>query len=270
MPLHHVSPLALKYAPWSFSKAETAVTCPSQFEHKYVLKTTAGPSTSDASVGTVAHEVLEHMTGGASFVDARRLALTKTPLTSTEQDDLRTLEDGIVAFMRRFDAFCKAQQVVQVLREVAWGFDVDFKPVGFFDPGVFFRGKVDLGLLTRDHDLFVIDHKSGAVKDLKKDYKKRQQLNSYGVLALPNLPGLAGVRAGIHFLKTQDIPFMDYVSAEMVRKLHVPWLYSFLNESADNCVDPFPTKAKMKWPCFWCSYQTACPAFLEMTGGTQE
>lgn len=267
MPLHHVSPLALKYGPWSFSKAETVVVCPSQFHHKYVLKTVPGRSTSDASVGTTAHSVLEHMTGGASFVDARKQALDTTPLTSPEIEALRALEGAIAAFMRRFDAFCRNYGVVKVFREEAWGFDVDYKAAGFFAPGVFFRGKVDLALLTKDHDLFIIDHKTGAPKDLRKDVKKRQQLNSYGVLALPHLPEIGGVRAGIHFLQAQDIPFLDYVSADLIRRAHVPWLFQFLNDAAENCVAPFPPKAKLRWPCEWCAYQSACPAFAEMTSG---
>lgn len=267
MPLHHVSPLALKYAPWSFSKAETVISCPAQFNHKYVLKTAAGPGTSDASVGTTAHSVLEHMTGGASFTDARKQALDTTPLTSVEMESLRALEASITAFMRRFDAFCRNYGVIKVFREEAWGFDVDYKPVGFFDPRVFFRGKVDLGLLTKDHDLFIIDHKTGAPKDLRKDVKKRQQLNSYGVLALPHLPEIGGVRAGIHFLQAQDIPFLDYAPVDLIRRAHVPWLFEFLNDAAGNCVDPFLPKPKLRWPCEWCAYQAACSAFAEMTGG---
>lgn len=269
MPKYPISPLAAKYAAWSFSKAGVALSCPAQFKHKYVLKTASAPSTTDANIGIAAHSILEFLTGGASYAESRKIALEKTPLTSSELEELHMFEDAILAFMKRFDMFCKRNNVVEVLREADWAFDADFNPCAFFDKNAYFRGKVDLAMKTAAGDLFIIDHKSGSAKDLTKDYKKRQQLNSYAVLALASVPDIGGVRAGIHFLQTQDIPFMDYVRVDDIRKRHVPWLFDYLNDAAEACADPFPAKAKMRWPCEWCGYQAACPAFAELMGASQ-
>ena len=262
---------ALKYAPWSFSKMETGESCPSQFKHKHVLKTVAGPSTPDTVVGTAAHGVLEHRVKGASLVDARRMALENTPLTSDELDTLRTLEERMEAFVRKFDAFCRREGVTRVLVEEAWGITTGYRPTGFFDDDVFFRGKVDLGAVTRDGDLVVIDHKSGVAKDLDRDHKKKQQLWSYYALAVPNVPGVIGVRGAIHFLQGDEkksVQWMkNYEDAARVRDVHVPWLFSRINDVARGLAEPFLARPKLRWPCEWCAYKSSCAPFQEAYGG---
>lgn len=275
-----ITPLAREHAPWSFSKVEAAEACPAQFGHKHVTKTSAAPAPSDTKVGIVAHEILEHRTGGKAAGHARKQAVEKTPLTSDEQEMLRVLDDNIEAFLRRFDAFCKSQGVTAVLREEAWGFDDDWKKADFFDnKKVYFRGKLDLGVITRDRDLFFIDHKAGVVKDLSKDRVKRHQLQAYGVLAAANLPDIAGVRGGINFLQAdtpeKQLQWSDYIPVARIRELYAGWLFSRINSAADNLLQPFeerPAKSRMKdgrpgFPCGWCLYQSNCAAFKERFGG---
>lgn len=266
-----VTEASLRHAPWSFSKMETGESCPAQFKHKHILRTAAGPSTPDTVVGTAAHGVLEHRVKGTSASDAKKLALENTPLTSDEQDMLRTLEDRMDSFMRKFDGFCKREGVKRLLVEEAWGITAEFKPTGFFDKNVFFRGKVDLGAITRDDDLVVIDHKSGVAKDLQKDKKKQQQLWSYYVLAIPNMLNVKGVRGAIHFLQGDEakaVQWMpNYDDASRVREVYAPWLFSRISEVATTLVDPFPAKPKLRWPCEWCTYQGSCRPFQEAFGG---
>lgn len=266
-----VTEAALKYAPWSFSKMETGESCPAQFKHKHVLRTVAGPSAPDTVVGTAAHGVLEHRVKGASLADAKKAALANTPLTSDEQDMLRTLEERMDSFMRKFDGFCKREGVKRLLVEEAWGITSTFERADFFAKDVFFRGKVDLGVVTRHDDLVVIDHKSGVAKDLKKDLKKRQQLWSYYVLAIPNVPGVSGVRGAIHFLQGDEdkaVQWMpSYDDASRVREVYAPWLFSRISEVAETLVEPFPAKPKLRWPCEWCTYQSNCGPFQGAYGG---
>lgn len=279
-----ITQLARQHAPWSFSKVEASEACPAQFGHKHVTKTTAAPAPSDTKVGIVAHEILEHRTGGKQASEAKKLAVVKNPLTSDEQEMLQLLSDGMEAFLRRFDAFCKAQGVVSILREEAWGFDDTWNRVGFFDKQVYFRGKLDLGVITRDRDLFFIDHKAGVVKDLTKDRVKREQLQAYGVLAVANLPDLAGVRGGINFLQAdtpeKQLQWSEYVPAKRIKDLYAGWLFSRINAAADNLLEPFearPARGRMRgkgnepgrpgFPCGWCLYTSTCSAFKERFGG---
>lgn len=262
----------MKYAPWSFSKVETADACPLQFQHRHILKSASTAATSDTKVGIAAHEILERRIRGADHRGATKEALEKTPLTADELDTLRTLDERIDTFMQKFDSFCKAQGVTEVLVEVEWAISVDYKPVGFWDPAAFFRGKMDLGAVTRDRDLIMVDHKSGIAKDLKRDTKKKQQLQAYAILGVACVPDIHGVRGAIHFMQGDEakaIQWVDYVDATRVREVFVPWLFTRINETAAGLREPFVAKPALRWPCEWCGYQAYCTAFQEMVGGTE-
>jgi len=259
-----ISELARKHAPWSFSKMEMAESCPAQFRHKVILKSTAAPAPSDTKVGIVAHEVLEHAVKGKPIGEARKVAAEKTPLTTQEREQLQMLEESIGDFLRRFDTFCKTQGVTRVLTEEDWGFTDKYTKAGFFAEDVYFRGKLDLGAIDRNNDLFLIDHKSGIAKPLERDQKKRQQLQAYGVLALVNVPDIGGVRGGIHFMQGSPelrIQWTPYIPAARVKELYVPWLFSRINAAAANLSEPFEARPAKKWPCAWCQYQSVCPEF---------
>jgi hypothetical protein len=280
MPQFEITQLARKFAPWSFSKIEAAEACPAQFGHKHVMRTSAAPAPSDTKIGIVAHEILEHRTGGKEKGESRKLAIAKNPLTSDELEMLRVLDENMEAFLKRFDAFCKANGVTEILREEAWAFDDTYGKTEFFDKRSYFRGKLDLGVVTKNRDLFFIDHKAGAVKKLVEDRVKREQLQAYAVLALINIPNISGVRGGINFLQADkpdmQIQWGDYIPAERVRQLYVGWLFSRINRAADNLLEPYearPAKSRMKkdnrpgFPCGWCLYQDKCDAFKERFGG---
>lgn len=279
MTQYEISDLARKYAPWSYSKAETAEICPRQFQHKHLLKTGAAEYGSDAKVGTVAHEILEHRVVGVANAEARKKALDNNPLVSDEMEMLRALEENMEEFLVRFERFCKTQGVTKILNEVEWGITENYRATGFFAKDVYFRGKVDLGMLTRDGTLFVLDHKSGEPKKpLTQDAKKRQQLQTYGVLAAPNMPDIAGVRAGIHYLlgKTADdrLQWTDFVPKYQLERAYAPWLYGRINECASNLAherfEARPAKKMPKgFPCHWCNYQPHCDKFQEKFGGAK-
>jgi len=266
-----ISLLAAQHGPWSISKAGTASTCPAQFKHKYVAKTPGAITASANKVGTAAHTVLEHRVVGIDAVAAKKVAIEKTPLTAQERSDLRALDDEIESFLRRFNAFCKREGVTELLREVEWGFTAGGKSTGFFADDVYFRGKLDLGAVTKNNDLFVLDHKSGVARVIHRDLSKKHQLYSYAVLAAINLPQLNGVRCGIHFLQGQEglrIQWLDYIPLSSIQRVYTPWLFGHLNDVAENLVEPFCAKPKANWPCKWCDFRQVCVPYQELIGGT--
>lgn len=266
-----VTDQARMYGPWAISKASIAETCEAQFAHKYLHKTTAAASPSQNNVGTAAHSILEYRVGGKDRATAEKDALAKAPLTSGETEDLQVLKTNIEDFLKRFDYFCKTNGVTQVLREVPWGFRADYTPCDFFAKDVYFRGKIDLGAITRDHDLIVVDYKSGFAKDITKDPKFKVQLNSYAVLAYPHIPDLAGVRGGIHFLQGQEdlrSQWLPYIPATRIPQVYAAWLFDYLNKVAERLVAPFVARPKAKgWPCGWCNYRPACEPYQELVRG---
>lgn len=273
MSLFPISLLARKHAAWSFSKMESAETCPAQFRHKHILKTFAAPAPSDTKVGIVAHAVLERRVQGTSAGDAKRAAMETTPLTSQELETLRMLDESIEDFLVRFAAFCKNYKVKQVLCEKDWGFTDMYTATGFFAKDVYFRGKLDLGALTEDNDLYLIDHKSGTAKPLERDQKKRQQLQAYAVLAASNLTDISGIRGGIHFMQGEPslrIQWTPYIPIERIRTLYASWLFGRINEAASGLVEPYEARLAKHmprgWPCAWCTYSENCPEFQEKHG----
>ncbi len=267
-----VSELAKKYAPWSISKASVGETCALQFEYKYLKKASEAPKASGNQVGTAAHSVLELRLGGMPKKAALKQALETTPLMSDEVESLDTFDEAIEAFLKRFDSFCKNNNVTEVLREVKWAITADYKPTTFFAPDVYFRGAVDLGAVTGNGDLYVIDHKSGFAKDITKDNKFKNQLYSYAVMAAACRPDLNGVRTGIHFLQgdqTKRLQWLDFIDADRIRTLYAPWLFKHLNDIAATLQPPFIGRPKIdKWPCAFCSYTPVCTdynALLQLT-----
>lgn len=268
----YVTPLARQYAPWSISKAGSGETCPLQFAYKYVDRVPETTVVSANQVGTVAHTVLELRVGGMDGEAAKQAALEKLPLTSTEVEQLDSFEEAIEAFLVRFDGFCKRNGVQEVLLEAEWGITEDFKPAGFWDKDVFFRGKVDLAAVTRDKDLIVVDHKSGIARDIAQGMKFKYQLNSYAVLALANRPDLAGVRGGIHFLQGAEekrLQWLEYNDVRRIKTLYVPWLFGYIDYVAERLKPPFAAKPAPKWPCAYCSFKSMCPAYAEMMNDAQ-
>lgn len=266
---HEITDLARKYAPWSISKAGIAEVCGAQFEHKYILRTPESHAPSANRVGTAAHKVLELRVGGSAHEAAKQAALDETPLTGYEMESFRTLESPMDWFMRKWETFCRTTGIKELLLEKEWAFTSEMKACAYKAPEAFFRGKVDLGVITKDDDLVVLDHKSGVAKDIQKDNKFKRQLNSYAVMAYANVEGLAGVRGGIHFLQGHEdkrIQWLDYVPAERVKTVYVPWLFNHINFCASH-LDKFEAKPKLRFPCEFCTYQKSCSAFLEMTRG---
>lgn len=269
-----ISELAQTFAPWSISKSELAETCPKQFEYKYIMKAPEDVVPSANRVGTAAHRVLELRLGGMSAKDAKKQALEEHPLTDTEGDDLRALEDAIDAFLKKFEKFCAANGVVKLLLEQKWGVDANGEACDFFDKEkVFFRGVIDLGVITASNDLIVIDHKSGVAKDIDKNQKFKRQLNSYAVMGLAHVKDLAGARGAINFLQGPEdkrIQWLDYVSADRISTVIRPWLFAYISFCAESLKKvPYVAKPKAKWPCSYCSFRPSCSAYQEMLRGAE-
>lgn len=313
--MYDVSDLARQYAPWATSKLELAVSCPYQFNLKYVQKAPATAIRSENKSGIVAHAILEMRVAGTSDAEARAKALAATPLTSTEMEALMTYRAPIESFLERFDGFCKKTGVTKLFIEHKWGLTIDGKPTRFHtvkeykgilfgaeqkraageavdedlvrearavlesgagpDTDPFFRGVVDLGALTRDADLFIIDHKSGRVEKVKY---KQKQLDQYAVLGVAHLPQLAGVRCGVNALGNPpdtQLQWLPYIDRSVVERAYVPWLFRYINECADNLqtfearpVAPAPNRktqiVEEKFPCGWCGYRLTCDPYVKL------
>ena len=264
-----------KYAPWSISKLGTIEKCAQLFDFRYVNKPPGeAPQGSLAMrMGNAVHAVLEEVLKGTELRMAMEVGINKGELTSNEIEELRSFEDNIVAFVSRFKKFCdnfareKGGVVypVKKLIEENVAFDFDLKPVAFYKKGGnFFRGKVDVALITADGIGIVMDHKTGreAAIDDHED-----QLKVYCVSVLAKFPEIKEFITYIHYVKSGNIVQWKRISADTVRNEYNPWIYTYAIESAKKLLDTEkiipdvdPTTGKsQKWICDNCEYKKICP-----------
>lgn len=253
------SDLTLKYAPWSLSKAQTALTCPFRFDLKYVNKIKGKTPLKDSArkIGVAAHAALETVLGGKDLKEAMIKAAVDENLTSIETEDLRSLGHNIKNFIERLETFKEKKNVNEQHVEKKFGLTRDMQPTSFFGKNVFFRGVWDLCLISEDDSskkhLVVIDHKSGRTKDLSY---YTDQLKLYSLAGIHLFSDIAGVQSAIHFIPDENIVWSTYNSTEIIKKLYYPWYIDLLNKAAAD----IPSKRAQKcWLCPFCEYREECP-----------
>jgi len=252
------SELTLEFAPWSLSKAQTALTCPFRFDLKYVhrVKGKTPPKDSARKVGIAAHAALEMILGGKDLKEAMIKAAVDEELTSIETEDLRSLGHNINNFIERLNTFKKKKDIREQHVEKKFGLTRDLKPTKFFGKDVFFRGVWDLCLISGDPPkkyLIVIDHKSGRTKDLSY---YTDQLKLYSLAGVHLFPEIAGVQSAIHYIPDENIVWSTLNSGKIIKEIYTPWYMDFLNKAAA----VIPTKQAQKcWLCPFCEYHSECP-----------
>jgi CRISPR/Cas system-associated exonuclease Cas4 (RecB family) len=268
-----------KHAPWSISKLGTIEKCAQLFDFRYVHKPPGeAPQSSLAMrMGNAVHAVLEEVLKGTALQMAMEVGINKGDLTSNEIEELRSFEDNIVAFVARFKKFCDGFSMtkdgvvypVKKLIEENVAFDFELKPTSFWNKATgFFRGKVDIALITADGTAIVMDHKSGREAPIN-DHE--DQLKVYCVSVLAKFPEIKEFITYIHYVKSGNIVQWKRISAKTVREEYNPWIYTYAIESAKKLLDEEktipdvdPTTGKsLKWVCDNCEYKKICPKFLK-------
>lgn len=253
--------IVLQTGPWSYSMAETALLCPLLFHKKYRMKEKGTKPEDDVTtVGNVVHKILEWVIMGAPIDRSFAQAIEQRQLTYDVEMQVRTYRAAVEEFVRGLETFDKTRGIKKKFTERKIGLDTNFKLAEFFR-GCFFRGVVDLTIVTKDNWGVIIDHKSGALKSIDK-YK--DQIEAYGLFADASFPGLVGVRTAIHFVgadpneKGTRTTWAPEYSIEVVRTQFRQNLVALLERAATHVQtsqDPHKT-----WKCNYCEYQLTCPA----------
>lgn len=253
--------VVLQTGPWSYSMAEAALMCPLLFHKKYRLKEKGTkPESTATTVGNVVHKILEWVVMGAPIDKAFAQAIESKALTYDVEMQVRTFRDAVEDFVKGLEVFDKKYGIKKKFAERKIGLDTNFKLADFFR-GCFFRGVIDLTIVTRDNWGVIIDHKSGALKSIDK-YK--DQVEAYGLFADASFPGLVGVRAAIHFVgadpneKGTRTAWAPHYSIEEVRTQFRENLIKMLQRATDNVQNT--QEPHKSWKCDYCDYQPTCPA----------
>lgn len=270
----------LDYAPWSHSKEGVLDHCLLQFHKKHVANEREAPSGTAARVGTAAHAVLEDATRdpAADLDEAAARAAAKTALTTDEAAKLRTFLPTTDRFRAWLRAFHAKHGVRQTLVEAELGINKDFAAVPYavdwklgvaairegVRAGVLpvVRGKLDLGLVTDDNALVIVDHKSGRPKPFA-EYEA--QLNAYAVLGAAAYD-VDGVQTAVHHVETGDMLWSKWIPRATIEASLRPWLAQRLNRHKHRLAllaPDAPPPPRVGWYCGWCGFVDGCAAGKE-------
>lgn len=275
------NPLALKYAPWSFSKVGKLESCVRSFWFRYDQKVDGIAQKSvESRMGTALHAVLEGglRMPGLDLGPVLHEQIEKNELSRDEVLEATSRLPDILDFIERWQRFKRVNGVKKEYIESQFAISAEHTPAPYFDdpkkpdaPKVFFRGVVDLGGLTADNTLIIIDHKTGKKKAIG-DHGK--QFYVYMLMAISLFPEVEAVQCAINYLgepKLDWYPGVDnqpgaWSRYDIARRID-PWMKHYINRA----VTKLPTvgaegktekpKAETGWPCSFCEYADAavCP-----------
>lgn len=261
------SPKTVEHAPWSISKADTALQCGLRFTWKYI-ENRPEPKQSirpESRIGSAAHKAIELVLHGQDVKRAFTVGAVDNKLTTKEVEDLMTFQGTIQEFVKRVAKFQEKRPAKKQFVEHKFGLTMQLKPTTFFGGDVFFRGTWDYALHLESDELVIIDHKSGppAVPDPKTGEvdlgKYQNQLNMYALAGRVALPRIKGVQSAIHFLKDGSLRWGSYITLNEIDEGITDWFVKYLNDAVAN----LQPKATPGWYCGFCGYAAQCPAAKE-------
>jgi len=255
------SPVSLKHAPWSMSKAEAALRCSHRFKLKYVERNrgTEPPDQTATRIGKAAHAALEDaLLKKSDLKTALQRSSLRHDLTSVEMDELFAMAHNISEFLRKLDEFKTKHDVTEQAVEVKFALNSDLVPTDYWDHNkdsrVMFRGVWDLCLRAQGKYLIIIDHKSGAIRDIATH---ADQLKMYAIAGLHVFPNIIGVQAGLNYLQSDEgVNWEKLRSAERIKQELLPWFVKFIEDAAASAETDIP---KSGWWCPYCEYTKTCP-----------
>lgn len=169
----------------SHTSLDTFKTCPRQYQAKYITKEVKFKETVATIYGNRVHEELEMR------------VKNKTPL-SVESAALEPMVQAIESMTGTKEA------------ERSLAIDHEYKPVQFFSPMTYLRGKADIMVHNEDKgSLFVGDYKTGKRKD------DPAQMETLTVLAFHTIPGIKKVKTAFIYTKTGEIDDGKYEAAQI-------------------------------------------------------
>lgn len=206
---------------WSYSRYSDYTQCPLMFKLKHIDRLPS-PGSAAMDRGTAIHKLAEDYTLGK---------LKKIPPE-----------------LKNFESQFKAVKGLNPVVEQNWGFKKDWAWIGrpgWFGDDVWFRAKVDLGLVYDDNTGEVIDHKTG-----KKYDTNEEQVELFSLSAFRRYPQLMEVTARLWYLDLADDNEVvrEYTRADAA-KIAKDWEKKVRPMFADRKFPPRPSQK-----CAWCAF----------------
>lgn len=181
--------------PWSFSVLDKFVTCPKKFYEMDVSKRISEPEGDGASYGNFVHDHSE------AYLKAHgKYAFPPNPPNINGHPPMER-------YRAYFDAILRLPGTMYIEQKMA--LDIQLRPVTYFDPRVWVRGKADVitidGTVARG-----LDHKTG-----KRKVGSRQMV-LMALLIFHHHPEVQTVKTAFFWAKTNEIDKGEYQRADMV------------------------------------------------------
>ena len=204
--LHEQRPLK-PLQPWSFSKLQTAEYCMYKFKRVYLDG--IREDMFHLKLGREIHEILA--------LSMRSQAYSPTYLepykNSETYNDLSAMVVKIDSFITTFQRMFPAHYFGVETKLAISSFD-DTRPIGFDNSNAFFRGIIDLWVISpsKDH-LIILDHKSSKKAIPEHEFNNDFQLNTYAVLLavekISKGDPIKKITLGHHYTRTNRIITRD-------------------------------------------------------------
>ena len=172
--------------PWSFTSLEDFVNCPRAFYEKRVIKSVKEEESEAMLWGNRVHKAFENYIKNDDMLPKE---------LQHHEKFLRSLADrgGKIATERKIALSKKAQ------------------PCGFFDRDVWFRGVIDLSIISEGEALLV-DYKTG------KPHSKFKQLKLFALHTFAEYPHVQSVKVKFYWTKTEMTTGDEY-HREQIREI---------------------------------------------------
>lgn len=254
------SEAALTYAPWSYTMANVAHTCPFHFYQKYVARAASKDIVRiDGEIGTAVHRIIDHCIKGAPLHVAYSDTINVSNLTYDAEIAVHTYRTAIEEFLEGLKVFQKIQRVMYTFSERRYGITKDFSLTRYKANNCVIRGAIDLTLITNDKRVAIIDHKSGT---RKKTDTYNHQMIIYALLVSATDPTIKSIRTAIHYVgadknkkgtRTEWGP--EYPIGTVKTRFRED-IITWLNDAAEAGKTEVAQKS---WLCEFCGYRYLCP-----------
>ena len=184
--------MSSKYT-WSYSSISLFQQCPRKYHRLRIVKDIVEPPQQHLIYGTEVHEAAENYVCKDKSLDPKYGFLKPT------LDALKSLPG-------------------MKLCEYEMGITKEFKPCGFYDENVWFRGIADLLVIDEDR-AHLVDYKTSK----SSQYADRKQLELLALLVFKHFPHVESIKAGLVFVVAEDLVKAAYTQ-EVQEKAWAKWL----------------------------------------------
>ena len=210
----------MKYT-WSYSSISLFQQCPRKYYRMRIVKDIVEPPTPHLDYGKEVHKAAEDYVCGDKPIDPK------------------------YAYVKPHLDFLKSLPGLK-LCEYEMGLTKEFKPVGFKDKNVWFRGIADLLIIDGDAAM-IVDYKTGK----SSQYADTKQLELLSLLTFKHFPHVQSIKAGLLFVVANDFIKSKYNRTEH-EKTWVKWLEA--TQTLEKALELQIWNPKPNFTCnSWCS-----------------